>query len=799
MRCCASAYFLQYVCEVKHSWRLQRDHAKACAFQHLLDGFWGVVIQVPWRFDHFVLLATRVVLDAIVIGERERYAASGTHQLRQFGEHGCGLHQVLEHLPHYGQIHLLGQADFFDKSMYHFGFQFAARSLYECLIDLNAGDVPTAVDGLLQKEPDRTADLNQFRTGQHEGGEHVGAVGEDFSASIQRLGQNFLVKVSHAGKPVVVVPQQCVARHWVHENSTAAFATDKIEPLFVKAVLRVVVPACGAAAIDAVLRLREVFGELGQVGRTQLCVVVHLVQWSKFVLHVGLSVGARQIPWLRQRIIRRRAALPPHIIGTMLLRAGLVSVALLILSRLLGMLRESGVAAAFGATAQADAAIVMLSLPDWSVGVFLSGMLAYVLLPHWASKPQTVAATQRRVTIGVLGAACAVAALLAGLAPQAAHLLLPGLRSSAEASLALKAIQWAAVGVPLAALAAVWSTRLQHEQDFLGLYGANLVVNGGILTALFLIAVCAGFTGQYWVLPVFFLMALMLRLVWLRWRLPCEALNTQLVVFEWPPVSQWLWAALASGLPLALPMAARALVSEQGAGSVAVFSYAWKLIELPLFLAIQLVTTLALPVLSRAFASGDAGAARQVSRQTMALAWGLACACMSALWLGYAGVAKLLFGWGAAQNEWRAVANAALGAISSLAPQAVIAVSTAVLAAQKRMVWAALGQMLLLALFFSWVSPGDSLDVVMTDITSCVWVAGVFIGVAAGFWRWSWLPWGAVLGSAVGLAFSIFVIGSALTVGRSVGVQLALATLSGCVTLLACFGMSADFRAALKR
>ena len=70
----------------------------------------------------------------------------------------------------------------------------------------------------------------------------------------------------------------------------------------------------------------------------------------------------------------------------MFLKAGLLSLMLLLASRVLGVLRETALAAAFGSSGMADVAIVMLTLPDWLAGVLVSGALAYVLLPQWAKE-----------------------------------------------------------------------------------------------------------------------------------------------------------------------------------------------------------------------------------------------------------------------------------------------------------------------------------------------------------------------------------------------------------------------------
>ena len=96
----------------------------------------------------------------------------------------------------------------------------------------------------------------------------------------------------------------------------------------------------------------------------------------------------------------------------MFLKAGALSLALLLASRLLGLARESAQAAAFGTSGLADVAVLMLTLPDWLAGLLASGALAYVLLPHWSTQaPQAQAAAQRDVArfLLLIGSALALA------------------------------------------------------------------------------------------------------------------------------------------------------------------------------------------------------------------------------------------------------------------------------------------------------------------------------------------------------------------------------------------------------
>lgn len=376
----------------------------------------------------------------------------------------------------------------------------------------------------------------------------------------------------------------------------------------------------------------------------------------------------------------------------MFLRAGLVSLALLLASRLLGLLRESVQAAALGAGAAADVAILMLTLPDLLTGILASGALAYVLLPLWAR--QTAAAqeaSQRRVARALL-AAGAIGALILLLAPWlAARALAPGL-SGSEQALAHQALRWSALCLPLALLAALWTTRLQHQRDFTGMYGANLVVNSAVIVALLL---AAGSPHAWlWILGSGLLLAMLARLLWLRLRLvrgeppaqPAQA--TEDSALPAPPV--WLWALASAGLPLLLPLLARSLASSQGEGALTSFNYAWKLVELPLVLAVQLVATLAFPGIARAWAAPPAAgthtARRDALRQAFVLAWVLACAAAAALAGLAPALAQLLYGWGRMPSEavTQIAGWARIGAWSLL-PQALLAVLLTLLASTGRL------------------------------------------------------------------------------------------------------------------
>ena len=206
----------------------------------------------------------------------------------------------------------------------------------------------------------------------------------------------------------------------------------------------------------------------------------------------------------------------------------------------------------------------------------------------------------------------------------AADWLASGL-SAPLGSLAASALVWSAIALPAALLASLWSTRLQHETDFVGMYGANLVVNVTLILALAAVGHWGLASPVLWLgLALLCSMALRLGWLWLRQRRIAIIQTPVDGAAELPPLPVWLWAVLVSGLPLTLPVVARSIASTQGAGALATFNYAWKLVELPLVLAIQLVATLALPAIARAFGQqGPADAGTGSDRRARRLRPGL--------------------------------------------------------------------------------------------------------------------------------------------------------------------------------
>jgi putative peptidoglycan lipid II flippase len=490
----------------------------------------------------------------------------------------------------------------------------------------------------------------------------------------------------------------------------------------------------------------------------------------------------------------------------MFLKAGALSLALLLASRLLGLARESMQAAAFGASGLADVAVLMLTLPDWIAGLLASGALAYVLVPAWAAQsPAQVAATQRKVARNLVGAGAVLAVLLAVFRAPAAQWLAGGLPAPLL-PVARDALVWSAVALPAALLAALWTTRLQHEGDFTGMYSANLVVNAAVIASIAIASRLLADTAML-CLGAGLVAAMLLRLVWLHRRAARTTASTATALpapaaSALPAVPIWLWAALSAGLPLALPFAARSIASHAGEGALATFNYAWKLVELPLVLAIQLVAALAFPAVARASAAGDAAATTNALRAAFALAWALACAAAAGLLVGAPAVAQLLFGWGRMPPQALArVAQWGATGAWSLLPQALIAVALTVSAARGRMKAAviAYGAAVALLLVYAAMGPADGAALMILINALLAAVAMAVIG-ALGREAVGWLPWRSM---AVSLACLIALAAVAAhwmpIAGMAVANGLAAAVAAAGLVMAATWWASADLRRALAR
>jgi putative peptidoglycan lipid II flippase len=382
----------------------------------------------------------------------------------------------------------------------------------------------------------------------------------------------------------------------------------------------------------------------------------------------------------------------------MVLKGALAGLLLMLGSRVLGLLRESALAATFGATAMADLAVTLIGLPDLLVGLMAAGALSLVLLPHWAAQEpaQRWRSQQRAMHAGVL--AVLVAAAVAAVAwPLTLRVLSPGVLNQLPAA-AVPALWLALLASPMAMAASVWATRSQAESDMVGFFGGNFIFNAFVMSGLVLAAwglepaaLCVG--GAV-------LLACAVRAAW-SWHRVKGVVSQPLTAPPHAPRSrsQWLWlggsAVIVSATPMLLPVAARAAASEGGAGDLAVFAYAWKLVELPWMAGIQLVASIAFArVATVVHADGLSAGADGVLMRAFGVALAVSLVTAALLLFAAAPLASGLFGWGrmvAHPEELAEVTRLASEGAWALPALAISAVGATVIASAGRLHAAALG------------------------------------------------------------------------------------------------------------
>ncbi|MHB1668861.1 MAG: lipid II flippase MurJ [Thiomonas sp.] len=321
------------------------------------------------------------------------------------------------------------------------------------------------------------------------------------------------------------------------------------------------------------------------------------------------------------------------------------SLLLLAASRLLGVLRDAVVATQFGLSGHADAALVAMSYPDFTVSLLWGAAVPAVMVPRMAGRaPEVIAAEAARWSRFALVAFAGAGLVSWLLQAPITHWLAPGL-VGVDAHLAAHTLGLAAlVALPAGAVAMVGAAALQAQGRLQWQYAGHVVFNLVLIAGLVLAARLHQFG---WIAAGIAAAAIA------RWALMRRVANLPHAPSAnspfWPDASGLQAAALAlaaSGLTVLYTLAARAFASSAGPGRLGVFHYAQRVGELPLHTLFAVAAALALARLSAAEAAGDAAGARLRGRQwmqSMLLLAALLGACgMLAAPLGV----RLVFGWG---------------------------------------------------------------------------------------------------------------------------------------------------------
>ena len=290
----------------------------------------------------------------------------------------------------------------------------------------------------------------------------------------------------------------------------------------------------------------------------------------------------------------------------------------LLLGRLSGFVRESFLAANFGTGFYADVAVLMLTLPDLLVNILIGGALAAALIPEFSRRADMKQLLLGQALLVMLIAFSVLCLLLTVFIELFLSLFAPGFEDSLVvfASAPVSLVMWL---IPLTVLGGVYTAYLQFQDHFAVPALGTLMINLVIVAGLIIIGVLSP-KDPLSVLAVTVLLGGGVRLsalVVTGWRLsgwPVFAWQPWLI--SWDLLKKFLQVAGAGCLLLCFPVVIRAFASYAGEGSVAQVSYALKLVELPLALAVTFLGVVLYPRLSRAYENDS-------EQFVMVVLWGL--------------------------------------------------------------------------------------------------------------------------------------------------------------------------------
>ena len=245
----------------------------------------------------------------------------------------------------------------------------------------------------------------------------------------------------------------------------------------------------------------------------------------------------------------------------------------------------------------------MLSLPDLLVNILVGGGIAASLIPEF-NRSAMHARTLLFQSLVAFSSVFLLLSLLAGFfMPWVLGVFAPGF-TELQNSLAVGPMQLVMWLVPLTVTTGVVAAYLNAHNFFLASSMGTLVINGVIITGLLFIYLAGGGLAE---LALFVLLGGLVRLL--------MQLLAAIRINGWPVLSfspwlvnkpiwkRFLQVAGAGSVLLSYPVVIRAYASYGEAGDVALVSFATKLVELPLAIAVTFLSVVLFPRLSKAFES----------------------------------------------------------------------------------------------------------------------------------------------------------------------------------------------------
>lgn len=327
----------------------------------------------------------------------------------------------------------------------------------------------------------------------------------------------------------------------------------------------------------------------------------------------------------------------------------------LLLGRLSGFVRETLLAATFGPTVEADAAIVLLTLPDLMVGLLLAGGFNAVLIPALKQAGGVARIALVRRAAGVVGITFLVLAALLSIIPdQVMAVIAPALEEGSLPELST-AFRLSLIALPLVAVIGVAAA-------YLNSVGRFAVPNLSVL--LFNVTLCVyllvphglacGLVGFAAAIVVASVLRLALHMAFMRPIFQKQGdvpLTRSGLLKDTELVKRFLLGVLGLGVTVAAPVVFRTLYAATGEGNLALFSFALKLFELPSAILIAPVVIVMIPTLAGICAPEERGRFDRALTVAMTAGVTMATSAVCVTWVFALPIAQSVYEYGAMTAE----------------------------------------------------------------------------------------------------------------------------------------------------
>lgn len=273
----------------------------------------------------------------------------------------------------------------------------------------------------------------------------------------------------------------------------------------------------------------------------------------------------------------------------------------LLLGRLSGFVRELLIARTYGVSQYADVVVLWLALPDLLLNMLAGGAIGAALIPGFIEAKERAKVMWLQSLVAFAIVFYLVAFALQFYSETLIRLLAPGF-SNALITDAREGVRIAILLFPLAVLAGINAAFYHFKNQFFIPGIGTLVFNLIIILGLGYVQIAGA--DSIAVVLIFLGLATICRFMY-QFVLIIDLETIRAICVKWFLTKElsfrFVQALLSTGLLFIYPVVGRAYSSYLGEGWVAAFNYTFKLIELPLVLAVTFLSVVFLPSLSKAW------------------------------------------------------------------------------------------------------------------------------------------------------------------------------------------------------